>query len=106
MDCTLPPMTSPYTPQPTKTDWEAALTFMREWLRDDEAWGVPPFVLQAFARHAQQAREEEREALRKTHLPELPNELYEFYPSMSPQTHEAAVKEYARNLSLKDQIND
>jgi len=29
-------------------------------------------------------------------LPPIGEELYEFYPGMSAQTHEAAVKEYAR----------
>lgn len=31
-------------------------------------------------------------------LPALSNELYEFYPSMSAQTHEAEVKAYAKAM--------
>ncbi len=34
-------------------------------------------------------------AIRGARLPKLSDELYEFYPSMSAQTHEQAVKEYA-----------
>ncbi|WP_374831061.1 hypothetical protein [Paenochrobactrum pullorum] len=33
----------------------------------------------------------------KGRLPELPDELYEYYPAMSAQTHEKLVKSYARD---------
>lgn len=34
-------------------------------------------------------------------IPPLPNELYEYYPAMSAQTHEHQVKEYVRLAILK-----
>lgn len=46
---------------------------------------------------------------RKPKLPPIGNELYEFYPSMSAQTHADAVKDYARaavSAALSAQVQD
>lgn len=46
---------------------------------------------------------------RKPKLPPIENELYEFYPSMSAQTHADAIKEYARasvSAALSAQVQD
>ncbi len=46
---------------------------------------------------------------RKPKLPPLSNELYEYYPSMSAQTHTEAIKDYARDAvdaALSAQVQD
>lgn len=68
--------------------------FDGEWVKAKDALDREAVLLAKIS--ALEAQCNQRAAPKRVRLPDLSEELYEFYPAMSAQSHKQEVKNYAR----------